>query len=306
MPNRLPDFFLVGAAKSGTSSLWTYLNQHPDVVMSEPKEPNFFVFAGLELPPDKGPADANTLYHLLYQNTITDLERYQALFADVPNNSVAGEASVRYLYYPKAAEGIKAMLPDARIIILLRHPVDRLYSHYLMNVRHLFEPLSLEQAIAAEDERVKAGWGYDWHYVRVGLYAEQVQRYFDLFGRDRVKVVLYDDFRQNPAAIVQQLYHYLGIDPSFQPQVERQPNAGYFPKSFWLQKFLIQPNRWRSRLKRVLPKQMYRNLIRWLRQQNRGAIPPLSPELRRQLDPMFKDDVAKLQTILGYSLPWYS
>jgi len=306
MSTRLPDFFLVGAAKSGTSSLWDYLSQHPDVVMSQPKEPNFFVFDGLQLPPDAGPADTDTLYRRLYKDTITDLSSYTALFANASISSVVGEASVRYLYYPETPERIKAIVPDARIIVMLRHPIDRLYSHYVMNLRHLFEPLSLEQALEQEAERVQQNWGYDWHYVRVSLYAEQVQRYFDLFGRDRVKVVLYDDFRKDPAAIVQDIYAYLGVDPTFKPEVDKQPNAGYVPKSLRLQQFLIEPNPLRSLLERLLPKNLYRTLIRWLRQQNRGAIPTISADVRRQLDPVFKQDVLKLEAILGYQLPWYS
>jgi hypothetical protein len=300
----LPNFIILGAAKSGTSSLWNYLQQHPEIFMSRPKEPNFFVFEGLKLPPDSGPAAPEILYQRLYKETITDFDRYQSLFDKVTDEKAIGEASVRYLYYPQAATQIKKYLPDVKTIALLRNPVDRLYSHYVMNIRHLLEPLPLLEALAKEEERIANNWGWDWHYVKVGLYYNQIQQYLDIFGKEKVKVVIYDDLRANTLGVVQDIYQYVGVDDTFTPKIDKKTREGYLPKSMTVHRLVETPNPIRTSLEKLLPPQTYRNFIRSVKNLNSGAIPPLSDRLREKLQLIFREDILKLQVLLDRELPW--
>ncbi|MEO0531457.1 MAG: sulfotransferase, partial [Planctomycetota bacterium] len=183
-PTVRPDFFLIGAAKSGTTSLANYLDSHPDVYLCKPKEPNFFAFPPNVEPSCQGPAPAEVLFDKLLRYSVTVPAEYDRLFKPATTGQQTGDASVRYLYEPSAAERIANHAPNAKAIAILREPVARMYSHYHMNVRNGFEPLTFEDALQAEDERVTSGWGWDWHYRRVGRYAKQLDRYFAALGRE--------------------------------------------------------------------------------------------------------------------------
>ncbi|MGB3511941.1 MAG: sulfotransferase [Microcoleaceae cyanobacterium] len=300
----LPNFLILGAAKSGTSSLWSYLKQHPQVFMSKPKEPNFFVFEGAKLPPYSGPRDDKTLMRKLYQDTITDFDSYQALFQDVKQAKAIGEASVRYLYFPQAAENIKKYLSEAKMIIMLRNPVDRLYSHYVMNVRHLLEPLSIAEAIAAEDERISKNWGWDWHYTRVSSYYIQVKRYFDLFSPEQIMVLIYEDFRQDTIGVMQELYRFIGVDDEFVPDISKITRSGYWPKSFLLHRLLQEPNPIKSTLENILPEGRYYKLLKFGKKWNQNTIPAIPTVFKNELKQLFAEDILNLQELLGRKLPW--
>src|SRR5688572_7236816 len=197
----LPEFIIIGAAKCGTTSLAQYLTQHPQIYFCPEKEPNYFAFAGERLP-EPGPASSKILQQLLYAYSVTDYDRYLSLFRDAPAGKVVGEASVRYIYHAQTAYRLKEKIPQARLVAVLRDPVSRLYSHYCMNVQYQLEPLGLEEALEAEAARCEAKWGYDWHYVGVGRYAEQLKRYYEVFDRSQIRVFLYDDFVKQPLPVL--------------------------------------------------------------------------------------------------------
>jgi len=121
----LPTFLIIGAAKSGTTSLWHYLRQHPQIFLTRHKEPNFFILEGLELPPFSGPAAPEILYKKIYKYSVTDIDSYRTLFQEVSQEKAIGEASVPYLYFPQAADRIKKYIPDVKMIVVLRNPIDR-------------------------------------------------------------------------------------------------------------------------------------------------------------------------------------
>ncbi|MCB2054016.1 MAG: sulfotransferase [Geminicoccaceae bacterium] len=219
---RLPDFIVAGAAKSGTTSLYQYLAEHPDIFMSEVKEPNFFAFEDGRLNL-KGALDEERMFQLMHRKSVTDPAAYEALFAAARSDQTVGEASPRYLYAPQAAPAIRAALGPVKLIVILRDPVARAYSHFQMNRRRGLEPLErFADALDAEDARVAEGWEWDYHYVRLGLYATQVRRLFDTFGRERVHVELYDDLRRDPQGLMRRCYGFVGVDPSFVPQLEKR------------------------------------------------------------------------------------
>lgn len=298
----LPDFLLIGAAKAGTTSLWNYLVQHPDVYLPRHrKEPNYFAFPD-GLPPCVGPASPRDLHELLYKFSVTSWPEYLQLFESAGQARAVGEASVRYLYEPEAPARIHERLPDVRLIAVLREPVARLYSHYCMNRQFQLEPLPLEAAIEAEPERRRLGWGYDWHYVAVGRYAEQIQRYFDRFGRERVAVHLYDDFREDPMLVYRDICRFLEIDPSFEPDVSERHKEAYLPRHLALDRFLHHPHRARTLLRRLLPSSAFARLHAGLLDWNAAPVPPLAKERSRALKPHFREDVLRLQELLGRDL----
>ena len=302
---KLPNFLIIGAAKSGTSSLYDYLKQHPQVYMPVTKEPNFFVFEGLNLPPFSGSADSQTLYKRLYKHSITNIDGYQELFQGVSQEKAIGEASVRYLYFPQAAERIKKYIPNVKMIIMLRNPIDRLYSHYLMmKVRYRLEPLSLAQAIEQEEKRIYNNWGWDWHYVRVGMYYNQVKHYLNLFKSEQIKVFLYDDFCTNPLGIFQEVCQYIGVDDTFVPDMSKRNRKAYWPRSFMLDWLLNSSNQFRTSLQRLLPEEVYQHVISHGKRLNSASIPPMSPDIRTKLAAVFKKDVLKLQELIHRELPW--
>jgi hypothetical protein len=300
----LPNFLIVGAAKSGTTSLCAYLEQHPQIFISPDKEPNFFAFEGLTLPSFSGPANTNKLYKTLYQYSVTDINSYQALFKNGFQHKAIGEGSVRYLYFPQTAERIKKYIPDVRLIVILRNPIDRLYSHYLM-MREMYqlEPLGLMQALEQENERINNNWGWDWHYVKVGMYYQQLKRYLDLFDRESIKVFLYEDFCQNPVQVVQEVCRHIGVDDNFVPDIsQRSKVATCFSKSYQINYLLNQPNPMQSTLRCLLPQSIYKRVISYGNRLNRTPVVPMASNIRNHLQGVFKEDILQLQDSISRDL----
>lgn len=299
---KLPNFLILGAAKSGTTSLAEYLDQHPEVFFCPTKEPNYFAFAGETLPPP-GPASPEVLYELLYKYSVTDYGEYLSLFESVGEQKAIGEGSVRYLYFEEAPRRIKEKIPDVRLIVILREPVSRLYSHYCMNVRYQLEPLSLPEAMAAEKARRDANWGWDWHYANVSLYCKQIQRYFDLFDREQVKVVLYDDFVNKPLAVFQEICRHIGVSDRFVPDMSQRGMVAYRTRNFALDRWLHWPSRPRTLLKRFFPRITGAAISR-LDHLNRAPAPRLDAALRQELTGLFREEVEHLGQLLDRKIPW--
>jgi hypothetical protein len=213
----LPTFFIVGAQRSGTTSLYHYLAQHPEIFMPAVKEPRFFALEGRR-PQFKGlyPTDSPMT---------PDRASYEALYEGAAPAQARGDASTWYLYEPVAARRIRETLPEARIIAILRRPAERAYSNYLICRSLGIEPLkSFEAALAAEPERRKLGWGNPWYYFQKGLYCEQLERYFALFPADRISVHLYDDLVDGPANLLRRIFEFLGVDPSVECDTSERHN----------------------------------------------------------------------------------
>src|SRR5579859_4974857 len=170
----MPNFFIVGAARSGTTSLHRYLSQHPQIFMTHRKEVHFFAADHF---PRTGPGD-----DWLNKRVLHDQEQYTQLFADVQGAKAIGEASVFYLCLPDSAERIAQAVPDAKIIIILREPVERSYSSHMMLVRDGRETLGFAEGLELAQERKAKGFEPIWWYKELSLYYEQVKRYLDIFG----------------------------------------------------------------------------------------------------------------------------
>jgi hypothetical protein len=293
----LPNFLIIGAAKSGTTALYDYLKQHPEIYLSPVKEPRFLAFEGQRLN-FRGPGDQSHFNHA----SITNLVDYRALFSGVKNEKAIGEASTVYLYYHETVPNrIRTYIPDARLIVVLRNPVDRAYSSYLHLARDGHETLDFAQSLEHEEERIADNWTPIWHYVRRGLYHAQLKSYFEKCAGNQIRVFLYDEFRKSPATVLRTVYRFLGVDDSFAPDTSRRFNVSGIPRNRLFQSALAKL----STMKPLLPATLASRaagIATRMRDRNLTSAPPLSPHLRAKLVEVFRADILQLQDLLGRDL----
>ncbi len=300
-PTKTPNFVIIGAAKSGTTSLYQYLSQHPQIYMSPRKHTRFFAYE-TEDPPFRGPGpvDPPTPY------AVADIESYHALFDGVTDETAVGEASHSYLYQAQAARRIKEYAPSIKLIAILRNPAERAFSHYRQLVRNGRERLaSFAGALEAEDARVRDNWWPDFHYARIGLYHQQLRRYYELFGRDQIKVYLYEDLSRDPAGMLQDVFRFLEVDDSFTPEAGIRYNASGLPKNRIVHAILQKLRRLEPAAASVFSEGQMRFLLRLgsgLHNRNLTS-QRLSPELRAEVTNLhFREDILKLQDLIGQDL----
>jgi hypothetical protein len=301
--DHLPTFLILGAAKCGTTSLAAYLAQHPDVFMPEKKEPNYFAIKDLQTTP-KGPAPPRVLAAILYNLSAATRQEYLDLFAPGCGHRARGEASVRYLYFPEAVENIHAELPEARLVVMLRNPVDRVYSHYNMNRQYQLEPLDLMDALDAEDSRIAQGWGWDWHYAAVSRYAPQIARYIDRFGAGSVAVFLQEDLANHPEATFQAVCRHIGIDDGFRPDMSIRAKVSYRPRNLWLDRAIHWPHPAKDMMDRIGLGRARLAVSSRLKRGNLAQVPPLDGKTRSSIATRFREDVKDLADLLDRPLNW--
>lgn len=291
----MPNFLIIGAMKAGTSSLYSYCHQHPEIFMPSNKEPRFFAFEN-EIVPDN-PA---------LKGTVTDLETYKQLFEGVQNEKAIGEASPTYLSHPRAPERIKHYIPDAKLVAVLRHPAERAYSHFLHSVQKGLEPLNATFEEAISTPSVKVG-RYVRHrsYVSMGFYAQQLQRYFQLFDKDQIRIYLFEDFRNDPVRLAREIYTFLEVDPTFVPRdLESYMQTG-IPRSPLLERLLMpKDNRFVQAARSLVPDRVRKRLwnLRVDLTNRNLQKPPLSKATKARLTKGYKDDILHLQTLIGRDL----
>ena len=286
----LPNFIVIGAAKAGTTALYWYLAEHPEVFMSPVKETNYFAY-GLD-------PEGRLLYGdpEVHRFPVKALSAYEQLFADAGDAVAVGEASPIYLECPPAARRIRELIPGALIVCSLRHPVDRAYSDYMMDLRHRGRRLD-----PARDLSPNAAWARpDSRWMQISRYHGQLLRYFELFPRHQLHVLLSGDIKQDPVGVVQGLYQFIGADPSFVPDFDTPHNVGGTPASPLLEK-VFTSSAIKSALEPWMPKRAA-NWFRRLRTRNMRQAPPLPVELRKELTHHFRDDIARTSELIGRSL----
>ena len=286
----LPNFIVIGAAKAGTTALYHYLAEHPQVFMSPVKETNFFAYAlDAAGKPVCGGPDVGRF-------RVKTLPEYEQLFAGAGDAIAVGEASPLYLECPPAAHRIKQLLPDARIICSIRHPVDRAYSDYQMHLRHQGRRFDAERDLHAAAEWARP----DSHWMQIGRYYEQLAPYFKLFPRDRILLCLFDDLRRSPRAVVEEVYRFLGVDPTFAPDFGTPHAPGGLPVSRILER-LFTNKAIQSAVKPLIPAGAA-NWIKRVRRRNLEPAPRLPGKLKTALTRQFHDDIRKTSALIGRNL----
>ena len=295
----LPTFFVLGAARCGTTSLHYWLGQHPDIAMSAIKEPNHFVFS----PGPHGPRPCIGDDRRLLTKSVPDRGAYERLF---PSTGVraAGDASPLYLYTRETPELIASAVPDARLVAVIREPVDRAWSHFVYVNDQLGQAAPAAFADAA---RAEMPLGYEpyrtgTHFVRLSRYAEQLQRYLAVFPREQLLVLSYDDLVDDPATALRRICELIGVDPSFDfdTGVRYNPSAGASSPFGRLDRALRPAFPY---LKRMLPGSVAGRLaarrarLRAAHRDGSGVQPP--DDVRAELTKHFRPDVEWLAREAG-------
>ena len=287
----LPDFIIVGAPKAGTTSLYHYLMSHPQVFMSEPKEVNFF---------SSGEISNQGLYYNDY--LVKNLADYENLFASATSEQAIGEGSVSYLFYPQTPAKIKSVIPNVKIIILLRNPVERGFSHYLMDYRLGFVGSPYDEIVYQTGSHENIHLYYQ-QYVELGLYYEQVKRYLELFGKAQVRIYLQEDLRTSTDKVIQDLYEFLGVDVSFSPHTEREHNVFSMPKNRAIQK-LYSNQVVRSIVSMLFSDTLKEQIINLLFETKNK--PVLNKKVSDYLHQIYSSDIEKLENLICKDLSnWY-
>lgn len=296
MTARWPDFYIVGAPKSGTTAMYAYLREHPDLFLPVRKELRYF---GRDL-------------EIRDRQSLTE-DDYLAYFAEARHGQLVGTAYVWYLYSREAAGEIAAFSPRARIIAMLRNPIDMLHALHGEHLANGNEQISdFTAALDAEPER-RRGRHIPPHahlpqglwYSTVPRYTEQLQRYVDVFGRDRLHVVIYDDFAAETEAVHADLLRFLGVAHDVRPQAFEVINASRRTRSERLRHFLARPPELPRRvIRRIVPGRLRRAVYDRAKGLNVAAAPraPMSSETRQRLRRDFSGEVERLSAFLGRDL----
>lgn len=302
----LPNFLIIGAARSGTTSLRNYLNQHPEIYFSPLKHTRFFAHEDLSFY-GPGPRDVRKPWsgEKGTREVVTDIESYRALFRGVTDETAIGEASHSYLYGPKAPERIRYYMPHAKLIAVLRNPIERAYSHYCHLLQTKREPLTdFAQALRKEEERLLDGWWPDFYYTRLGFYHAQLKRYFDVFERRQMRIYLYEDLSSRPVETVQDIFRFLEVDDSFTPDVGARYNVSGIAKSKVLHRAFLELSLIRPLVEPLLSEKRRQRVLRaasHLKKRNLDK-PAISPEVRQKLIETYRVDVSKLQQLIQRDL----
>jgi hypothetical protein len=285
-----PNFFIVGAAKAGTTSLHMYLERHPQVYMCPMMEPHFFSRVG----------ERSGGQHFV--DVISDEASYLALFEGAAGYPAVGERSNSYLGLEETADSIHERVPEARIIVLLRDPIERAHSHYLMDVRGGIQKLSFYESVVKELEDPEFGWGPAWHRYLM-YYYPGVKRYRDTFGPERVLVLLTEDLMRNPRVVTGRAVEFLGLDPKpvSSISVSKNHNTYSAPRNN-LAQTVMGSDKIRFIGKKVIPLPILRSLrdrVLFRRQEK----PEPEPEAVDALSKVFASDLEKLETMLDRPLP---
>lgn len=295
---KLPTFIVIGAPRAGTTSLFYWLSQHPDVFLPVRKELHHFSYAQLAAHA-RGPDDQRVLDELC-----ATWEQYQAHYEAARDEAAVGEVSPSYLLHAEARHGMRERLGDLKIVAVLRDPVAKAFSQYSLLARQGREPLSFPAALEAEEERWRAGWGDIWWYARGARYAEGIARYAETFGRENLLVLRFQDLQADPAATLRTVFGFLGVDDAFAVDTSTTHNRSGRPHSRWLAKVLDGDGRAKRLVKKLVPEAVRVPLRLRLSDLNTGAKAELDDGARRRLGEYFADDVRCLEEFLGRDMGW--
>ncbi|WP_457642398.1 sulfotransferase family protein [Persephonella sp.] len=299
----LPDFFLIGAGKSGTTSLAKYISQHPQIYIPEEKELHYFLFA--ENPP---------IYydrHIMGPVLIYNLEDYLTYFQNA-KAKICGDCSVSYMYsegYKQVIKNIKRIYPNQswmklKFIAILRNPIERAFSQYITRLVDE-EDKPFVKACFSWEERKRKGWSIAYDYLGFSFYYKPIKAYIEEFGKENVKIYLYEDLKGKPKWVIKDIFEFLGVDSSFTPQnLGKHYNVSAVPKSkahdlFY--KLFVKYNPIKYPLKAILSENIKDNLRKNVRKVFMKK-PQLTKEEREMLKPIFREDILKLQDLIGRDL----
>jgi hypothetical protein len=316
----LPNFFVIGAPRSGTTSLYEYLAAHPDVFMSTVKEPDFFIRPSLTLVhPLGGSARADLDEDAARSEELAkELQEYRSLFAGAKGQARLGEASAIYLGNPVAPWHLRAYVPDAKLIAVLRNPTERAFSH-LVHGKRIYaehgqasaigaEGVSVDEAFAAAVDTALRDGPFDGTtsdpeiWVQSGFYHLHLTRFLSHFPEEQLKLFLFEDLTERPRDVMREIYGFLGIDDTFELPTTEAFNASVVPRSRRLFTIFTTKNALMRKARAVAPTRVRAVALRTRNRLLGSAKPPIDADLRNKLDAIYRDDILRLQEHLGRDL----
>jgi len=283
-----PNFFVVGAPKAGTTSLHEYLRRIPGIYMSPEKEPNFF--------------SAKTIHEEGPTIPIRNKKKYLNLFKKVKDEKIIGESSPNYLVDPDAPKLIHRVSPEAKILISLRNPVDRLFSHYLMYRSVGRIKISFSEFIEKEFKHE-----YDYGKLRLSLessfYSNHVKRYIDIFGKDQVKIIFFEELIEDTNSVLRDILKFLNVSISID-NLETEAHNPYSEARGEISKKIYTDMRVRKFVKRGIMPVSVRRFLRYKVFMKKQPKQKIDENDRHVLEKFYDDDVQKLKNILNRELPW--
>ena len=290
MPVVIPNFVVIGASKAGTTSLYSWLRQHPEIFIPRRKELNFFAREWL-WKNSNGPGDAVTTKDLA-----PTWDDYITHYQNAAGRKAIGDVSPSYFAWPGSADEMKARLKDPKIILLLRDPVHRAFSQYTHLLRDGRETLSFWEGLQAEPERVALGYEALWRYVGGARYAEPTAHFLGTFGRERVKILFFEDLARNPQATLREIFSFLDVDPDVPIDTSKILNRSGAPRSKAFA-WALNDAGLRQLVRQVLPTSLVTQIGRRLTAMNTGVKPALDERSRIWLAERVADDMIRLQTL---------
>ena len=293
-----PDFLIIGAGKSGTTSLDNYLKQHPGIFMSALKEPNFFAMENMD--------EAEKQKNPYYRRCITDIKLYQQLFEDAQAGQIKGETSPMYLYNETAPARIKKYVPSAKLIAILRHPVERLYSRYM----HLAREERLPTKEFSDALNRNTIWWERGDLVKEGFFGKNLKRYFDIFPKEQIRVYLHEDLKKKPQELANDIFDFLGVPAQVEIDSSVEYNKSGFKKSKLYDNLVGHNSVIKRSAKKILPniyekaKQnvQLQQLVNSIQNKNLAS-PKLDPVLRKKmLTEIYAKDIEDLQGLIDRDL----
>jgi hypothetical protein len=290
----LPDFLVIGAPKAGTTALHVALARHPELFMSRVKEPKFFLTDGPP-PTAGGPGDAATFRDYVWRR-----RDYEALFDDAPPGTLRGESTTLYLRDPDACRRIQKTIPAARLIAVLRDPVDRAHSNWTHLRSAGLEPeADFVRACRLESRRSADGWGPFWQYLSLGKYGEQLAHLYSLFDREQVLILMYRDLRERPVETLDQVCEFLGVTTGLVgevPAANVTTETSHSRLNNVLRAMVRRSSSFDYRLPGPLKRAISGRAERLL-QREQGLRRPLTTAARAELIPVFEADIALLEAV---------
>jgi hypothetical protein len=308
----LPNFFIVGAPKAGTTSLYHYLAQHPDVYMSPIKEPNYFSeeirLANIDANwQEWAQREDESLRQYLrgpmqekrFGGIVSNWLDYLKLFQNVNGEKALGEASVCYLWSKTAAQNIASTLPNAKIIMVLRDPVERAFSQYKQSVASGLVKNSFRQLVETNLNHKSDKFDLLNPFLEFGLYHEQVKRYMELFPVENLRIYLYEEVRHALPETLKDIFRFLGVDPQFSPDTSEQHLRSRVPRYTWPSYMLKQFRIW-SPLKNAIPGPFRPAVRKWVFSHSQSL--ELDSADRVYLSNYYREDTVRLSTLIKRDL----
>ncbi len=306
---KLPNFFVVGAAKSGTTSLYEYMKMHPQIYMAPIKETHHFSTDidnkkfrpnySRSLNKDLSSFLETDMKEGIFHAFVKERSQYEQLFKNVNGEKAIGEITNSYLYSTEAARNIFSEFPNAKVIMMLRNPIERAFSHYLMDLRIGYERDDFMTALKKDMARNPKGWGISNLYIEIGMYYEQVKRFIDIFPERQRRIYLFDDFKKDAGAVVKDMFAFLNVNPDVEIDYSQKFNPSFIPKNRIIGSLNSQ-KRMKDWLKGMLPKSIKSKFKKTL--YTNKNLPKIKEEERRFLADIFHDDVLKLGELINRDL----